>query len=175
MRDALLLLRGHDRDRARAEPLRDLQRRRSNAARGAVHEHGLAVLHAPAQLQREVRGVVVEHQPGALRVVERAEGEREGLRCDGNLGEAAERAERGDAIPRLDRRAVGSRAHDPRDLAAGDERQRRFHLVLAARLQELGERHPRRVHVDENARAGREHVRGLGLVELDELQPGLGP
>ena len=49
------------------------------------------------------------------------------------------------------------------DLAAGHERQRRFHLVLAARLQQLGERHARGVHLHQDARAGRQHVRGLGL------------
>ena len=60
----------------------------------------------PRELQREVRGVVVEDQPRALREVERV-GQREGeaRRRHGHLGEAAEHAERGDAVARREPRA----------------------------------------------------------------------
>ena len=67
----------------------------------------------------------------------------------GDLGEAAERAEGGDAVAGLDRRAVGGAAHDAGDLAAGHERQRRFDLVLPARLQHLREGHAGGVDVDD--------------------------
>ena len=50
----------------RAEALGDLQRRGPDAAGGAVHEHRLALGQPPAELQREVGGVVVEDERRAL-------------------------------------------------------------------------------------------------------------
>ena len=47
-RHLLLLVAGDDRDRARAEALGHLQRRGADAARGAVHEHRLALGQPPA-------------------------------------------------------------------------------------------------------------------------------
>ena len=92
------------RDRLRAEALGDLQARGPDAAGGAVHQHGLALCQAPAQQQREVRGVIVEDQRRALGEVELGrEREREELGRDGRLGKAAERAERGHTVARLPR------------------------------------------------------------------------
>ena len=68
--DPLLLVARDDRDRPRAEALGDLERGGPDAAGGAVHEHRLALRQAPAQLQREVRRVVVEDERRALREVE---------------------------------------------------------------------------------------------------------
>ncbi len=136
-----------------------------------MHEHRLARCQTPAQQQREVRGVVVEDQRRALREVElRREREREELRCDGRLGEAAERAERSHALAGLDRRALRGAEHHASDLAARNERQRRFHLVLPARLQQLREGHASRVHLDHHAGPRRQHVRGLGLRQLHERE-----
>ena len=99
-RHLLLLVAGDDRDRARAEAGGDLQRRGADPAGGPVHEHGLALPQAPTQGQREVGGVVVEDQRRALREVERVR-QREGQEGGrhGDLGEGAEPAERGHAVP----------------------------------------------------------------------------
>ena len=103
-------------------------------------------------------------------------GAREGeeLGRDRHLREAAERAEAGHAIARFELRSGRRAADDPGNLAAGHEGQRRFQLVLPARLQHLGERHAGGVDVDHDAGARREHVRGLGLVQLDQLQRAVG-
>ena len=140
-----------------------------------MHEDGLARLQAPAQRQREVGGVVVEDQPGTLGEVELAR-QREGeeLGRNGRLGEAADGAEGRHTLAGLDLRACGSAAHDPGHLAAGDEGQGRFHLILAARLQELGEGDAGALDVDDDALAGREHVRGLGLGHLDQRERAVG-
>ena len=178
VRDARLRLGRDDGDRPRAEPARDLQRGGADAAGGAVHEHPLALGDPPARLQREVRGVVVEDEAGALGEVERVrqlEGE-EGRR-DGHLRERAERGEGGDAVARP-QAAVGRRAaHDAAGLAAGHERQRRSELVLAARLQHLGERHPCGAHVDDDGRLAvqGERVDRRGLGHLDVAQRAVGP
>ena len=74
---------------------------------------------------------------------------------DGDLGEAAEHAERGDPVARLDGGALRRAADDAADLAAGDERQRRLDLVLAAGLQHLGERDAGGVDVDDDPRRAR--------------------
>jgi hypothetical protein len=90
-RHALLVVGRHDRDRACAEALGDLEGRRPDPAGGAVHEHGLALAQAAAVLQREICGVVVEDQAGALREVElvrQLEGEEVG--GDGDLRERPE-------------------------------------------------------------------------------------
>ncbi len=80
--------------------------------------------------------MVVEDETRALGEVQlRRQREREELGRHGRLGEAAEPAERGHAVARLHLRSLGGAAHDAGDLAAGHERQRRFELVLAARLQ----------------------------------------
>ena len=107
-----------------AEALRDLERGGADAAGGAVDEHALALRQAAAQLQREVGGVVVEDQRRALREVERL-GQREGHERgrDGDLGHAAERRERGDAVAGREAGAVGGGAHGARHLGAGHERQ----------------------------------------------------
>ncbi len=153
-RDLFLLIAGDDRDRARAEALRDLQRRGADAAGGAVDEHRLALAQAPAQDEREVGGVVVEDQTRPLREVElRWKREREKRGGDRRLGEAPERTERRHAVTDRDG-LIGCppthAAHDPSDLAAGHERERRFDLVLAPRLQQLREGHAGAVHVDEH-------------------------
>ena len=173
-RDLLLLVGRDDRERARPEPLRHLQRRRPDAAGRAVHEHRLALGQAPAQLQREVRRVVVEDQPGALRVVELVrERERELRLRQRDLGEPAEHAERGHAVALAHRRALRRAPHDARDLAARHERQVRLDLVLAARLQHLGERDAGGVDVDHDALAVRlRHfceLQRLRAAELDDL------
>ena len=112
-------------------------------------------LQAPAQQQREVGGVVVEDQRRALGEVE-LRGERKGqeLGCDGRLGEAAERAERRDAVAGLTAAPAGASRTIARDLAAGHERQRRFELVLAAGLQHLRKGHAGGVHVDDTPAPG---------------------
>jgi len=51
----------------------------------------------------------------------------------------AERAERGHAVARRHRRPLWGAQHHASHLAARHERQRRFHLVLAACLQQLRE------------------------------------
>ncbi len=103
--------------------------------------------------------MVVEHERGALGEVEvRAEGEGEVLRRDRRLGPAAEGAEGRDVIAGLDGGAVRGADHDAADLAAGDERERRFHLIFAPRLQELREGHAGGVDLDQNALSGGEHV-----------------
>jgi hypothetical protein len=138
-----------------------------HAARGAVHEHRLALGQPAAQLQGEVRRVVVEDERGTLGEVELVgQRERQEVRCDGHLGEAAERAECRHPVARRHRRAVGCAAHDPRDLAPLHERKGRLELVLAASLQDLGERHAGGVDVHDDARSRREHMRRLRLGEL---------
>ena len=58
----------------------------------------------------------------------------------------------------------------------GHERQRRLELVLAARLQDLGERHAGGVHVDDHRRSpGASMCARLGLGQVDELQRAVGP
>ncbi len=119
--------------------------------------------------------MIVEDQTGALREVElRRQHEREELGRHGRLGEAAERAERRHTVARLDLGTLGRAAHHSCNLAARHERQRRFELVLAARLQHLGERDPGGVHVDHDARARGERMRGLGLSELQERERAVG-
>ena len=97
------------------------------------------------------------------------------LRRHGDLSEGAEHAEGSHAIARLHRGARGCAAHDPRHLAARDERQRRLELILAPRLQQLGERDPGGAHVNNDPLTGREHVRLLGLGNVRELERTLGP
>ena len=68
-----------------------------------MDEHRLTGFQIAAVNHRKVGGVVVEHECGALAVIERV-GKREG-EVDwghGNLGEAAEHAESGDALARLE-------------------------------------------------------------------------
>ena len=115
------------RPRARPAPWRRSTRRRWSSPRAPLAICSDAVptppaapwtrtvspsLQAPADLQREVGGVVVEDQPRALREVQRV-GEREGQprRRYGHLGEAAEHAERGDAVAGREARAVRRAAH----------------------------------------------------------------
>ena len=81
-------------------PFGHLNRRCAHAADGPVHEHGLALGQAPAQLQGEQGGVVVEDKPGALSGVEvLGEGEGEVLGRHRRLGEAAKHAERATRSP----------------------------------------------------------------------------
>ena len=175
-RHALLLVAGDDREHAAAEALGDLDRGGPDAAGGAVHEHGLALLEAAAQHEREVGRVVVEDQPGALGEVQRV-GQREGQEVgrDGDLGEAAEHAERRHPVAGLHAGALGRAAHDAGDLAARDERQRRLDLVLAARLQDLGERHAGRADVDDDAFGVGHRVGGARLGTSPRVSAEAGP
>ena len=68
-----------------------------------MDEHRLTGFQIAAVNHRKVGGVVVEHECGALAVIERV-GEREGEvdRGYGNLGEAAEHAESCYALARLE-------------------------------------------------------------------------
>src|SRR5439155_10475515 len=94
----------------------DLQRRRADAARRAVHEHRLTGLQAPARHEREVRGVVVDDQSCALDEVQRlGQLEREELARHRHLGEPAEQAARSDAVAGPDTSAVRGAADDRRD------------------------------------------------------------
>ena len=145
--------------------LRDLDRRRSDTARGAVHEHRLAGLHPSAAHEREVRGLVVDDHAGGdveRHVVRDREGDER--RRERHLGEAAERRRRGHALPLLQPAARRRGEHDARDLRARDERQVRLDLVLAARDQPVDEPGAGRVHLDQ-----REAVTGVRLRDL--LQP----
>ena len=170
-RDALLLVARHDRDRMRAKALGDLESRGADAAGGAVDEHGLALLEATAGLQREVGGVVVEDERRALREVELVgQLEAEECRRHRDLRPAAEHAERGDAVAGLDLCALRRLADHPADLAARRERKLGLDLVLAAGLEQLGERHAGGVDVDDHALAGGRGVVGLGLGDVDQLQ-----
>ena len=157
-RDPLLVIARHHGDRACAQPLGDLQRRRADSARRALHEHRLPFRQPAARAQREVGGVVVQHEAGALGEVELV-GEREAevLGRGDHLGKPAQPAERGHPVAGRDRGAVGRRADDAADLAAGDERQRRLELILAAGLQHLGERHAGGVDVDQHAASRSQH------------------
>ena len=151
-RDPLLGITRDNRDRARAQPLRDLQRGGAHAAGGAMDQHRLALAQPSAQDQREVGRVVVEDQACALREVElRGQRERQERGRHRGLGEPAERAESRHPVAGLHGRAGGRAANDTRDLTAGNEWQRRFDLILAAGLQQLGERDPGAVHVDQDA------------------------
>ncbi len=119
--------------------------------------------------------MVVQDEPGALRVVERVvEREGEVARCGGDLREAAERTERRDAVALGERRAGGSRDNAARDLAAGHERQLRFQLVFAAGLQQLGEGDAGAVHLDEHRVVTGERVGRRRRVDLDEFERALG-
>ncbi len=172
---ALLLIARDHRDRARAEPLRDLQRGCAHASCGAVHEHRLPLLQAPAHRQRKVGRVVVEDQPRSLREVERGgEGEGEELRRHHPLREGAQPAEGRHAVALLHRGAGGSTAHDAPDLASRHEGEGRLELVEAASLQQLREGDPRGVHLDLHSLARGEGVRGVGLGRLLEAQGALG-
>ena len=120
-----------------------------------------------AACEREVGGVVVHAVAGALAEVERV-GQLEGghRRHESDLGERpAERRQRRHAVAGGEARARWRLAYDARQLAAEDERRVELHLVLAARLQQLGERDPGRLDVDEQVLAV-----GDGLVDLDDLQ-----
>ena len=171
-RDRLLLVAGDDGERPRAQTLGDLQRRGADAARRTVDEHGLRRLELPAHDQREVGGVVVEDQPRPLRDVERvmqAEGE-EGGRGDG-LGEPAEQAHRGHPVTGPMGAAGRRAAHDARDLRARDERQLGLELVLATGLEQLRERDPGGLHVDDDDGAVRcERVARGGLGDVHEAE-----
>jgi hypothetical protein len=118
--------------------------------------------------------VVVEDQPGALRGVERvAQLERQVRRCDRGLGEAAEHAHRRDLVALLQVAVVGRALDGARHLGARDEGEGRLELVLAAALEDLGERDPGGLDRDRyDAPVGGEHVLGLRLVEVDELEAG---
>ena len=104
--------------------------------------------------------------------------EREERRRHRGLGEAAERTERRHAIADLEIRSPaapgGDAAYDAGDLAAGHERQRRFDLIFAASLQQLGERDPRGVHLDDDAPVRTQHMGGLGLWQVDQLECAVG-
>ena len=69
---------------------------------------------------------------------------------------------------------AGALRTTPATSLPGDERQRRFELVLAPGLQQLGKRHAGGVHLDHHPFAGREHVRGLRLGQLDQLERAVG-
>src|SRR2546423_1217915 len=71
-RSPLLPAAGAARVGPRPDPLAPRDGGVPDAARRAVDEHGLALGEPPAELQREVRGVVVEDQARALRHVELA-------------------------------------------------------------------------------------------------------
>ncbi len=136
-----------------------------------MDEDGLPLPEPSAQLEREVGGVVVEHQPRALGEVERfGQREAEVPGRDRGPGEATGHAERRDSVTGFQRCAVGDLLHHPGHLAARDERQRRLELVLAPGLKDLRKRDPGGLHLNHDPLPGREHMRRLGIRQIDELQ-----
>lgn len=136
-----------------------------------MHQHRLPLLQTPAELQREVRRVVVEHEARPLGEVKGVgQLEAEELGCHRNLGEGAKHAEPRHPISGTHGRTVGSRAHQAPDLAAGNEGQRWLDPVLTPGLQDLRERHPGGVDFHHDAASRSEHVRGLGLRNLDQTE-----
>ena len=115
---------------------------------------------------------------GALGEVELV-GQREGqeLGRDGDLGEAAEHAERGDAVARRDSRALAARcARRRRPRCPGRTAASRLDLVLAARLQHLGERDAGGVRRRRPRRSpGVSGCAASRLRDVDELQGASGP
>ncbi len=120
--------------------------------------------------------MIVEHERRALCEVELV-GQREGeeIGRDGRLRQASERTERRHPVAGLDGGVLGRAAHHTTHLAARNERQRGFHLVHPAGLQQLWEGDPGDVDVDQDSGARRQHVRGLGLWQLDQRQRAVGP
>ena len=127
-----------------------------DAARGAVHEHGLALGQPPAAGQRQVRGLEVHDEARRRR------------RCSWRRA-AASRGTRARRRPPPSRRtrspaatripgskpdSVGRAAHDAGDLEARDERQRRPDLVLAAADQVVDEPDARGVDLDQHDAVG---------------------
>lgn len=112
----------------------------ADAARGGVHEQGLAGLDPGPAVQAEPAGLVPDVQGGRLGVVEGVRGGQEGARGGGHvLGEPAV----GQAGVGDDAAAVLGLAAD---LDAGGEGEGRPDLVLAADEERVGEVHVRREH-----------------------------
>jgi hypothetical protein len=135
-----------------------------------VHQHRLALAQLPAAMEGEVRGVVVEDEPGSLLHRERL---RQGERHRGIRRRAvceAARGERHDPLARLEAGAISGGGHRARHLPAQDERQGRLLLVLAAREQQVPKRKPAGVHVDQDASA-RLRLRRVGH-DLDGVRAG---
>src|SRR5262249_3885164 len=91
------------------------------------------------------------------------------------LGEAPLTAECRHAIARLDAGVVGRFADHAGYFAAGNERQRGFVLILAARLEELRERDASGTDVDHHAAPRGHRMRRLGLWDVDKRQRRLRP
>ena len=121
--------------------------------------------------------MVVEDQRRSLGEVElRRELEGEELGRNGRLGEAPERAEGRDPVALLDgAHPPGALRTTPATSLPGTNGSGGLSWYWPRRLQHLRERHPRGVHLDDHAFAGREHVRGLGLGQLDQLECAVGP
>ena len=162
-----LVLGADDRDGPRRTPYRrQAQCRRSDAARCAVHQHGLAVGQPAAGTQRVMHGEVVEQQARAClerHVVGQLEHSFRLQRNDFGHRPVQHR-QPGDPVA-LREAAVGRRAADhARDLGARHEGQLRLVLIEPAGLQGVGKRHPGRVDVDDD------RVLVGGLVQLDEFR-----
>ena len=132
---------------------RDLDGRASHATRGTVHQYRFTGLQAAATDQPEMHGEVI-HRQRSRRSVRQPVGDRKDPRllANGDLGKGAAARKRGDPVTGPDRRAVRSGTNDTCQLGAGCEWQRRFHLVLAARHQQIREGHAGGVYVDEDRR-----------------------
>ena len=151
----------------RAAPQRRCQSqcRRADAARRAVHEHGLALGQPAAGAQRVVHGQVVEQQPrtgleghdvGQLEHSVRVAAQRLRPLPPLSIVRPVTRSPFANPLP------DGALRTTPAISAPGTNGSSRLVLVEPARLQRVGERHPRRMDLDDH------RVLVGGLVQLDE-------
>jgi hypothetical protein len=144
----------------------------SHSAGPRIHEQRFSRLYPGAVMESEVRGrVVADH--GARLGRRNGSGDREetlGPNSD-LLGESAPTRRRRDAIADRRGRDALTQGHDlARHLAAHRERQRRFDLIAAPALQDVGKAQTDRVNVEDDfSGAGRRRLSGLELHDVGRL------
>ena len=132
-------------------------------------------LQAAAQHQREVGGVVVEDQAGALREVELGESAK--VKNSGATAVSAQPPSAQNAAtrsPALTAAPAGALRTTPPTSLPGTYGSGGFIWYCPRRLQQLGKGHAGDVDVDDDALARRERCDVLGLGQLDERERAVG-
>ena len=141
-----------------------------------MHQDGLALAQAGALVQGELGGEVVHRQRGTLVEGERVREPEHRVGAEHReLRRPAVRRDRRDPVAGRQPGALGCGDDHAGDVDPEGERRLRLELVLAPAQQQVGERHPDAVHLDQHLaltglRVGDlAHLEVLGSGGLDDL------